>query len=233
MITIPVTLEYDDEFPDANLALVDPNGLLAIGGDLSADRLITAYRHGIFPWYSEDQPILWWSPDPRALLFPNSIKISRSLHKQMKKNDYRVSFNEAFTKVIQLCAQPRDNQDGTWITSAMMAAYQELHTQGIAHSVEVWQGNELIGGLYGLSLGKAFFGESMFSTQSDGSKIALVYLAGQLRTWHYDFIDCQLPNPHLSNMGAVEVPRAKFLQDLRETLRETPDHDWVMTWQYR
>ena len=233
MASIPALLQADDAFPDASLALTDPDGLLAIGGDLSSKRLIDAYRHGIFFCYSEDQPILWLSPNPRALLYPNEIKISRSLHKTLKKRDYQVSFDHDFTAVIEQCSAPRDQQDGTWITAEMKFAYQQLHRLGIAHSVEVWQQDKLIGGLYGLAIGSAFFGESMFSKQTDGSKIALVYLAGQLRQWHYDFIDCQLPNPHLSRMGAVEVPRDSFLRQLQQALAKPAEHDWQFTWCYQ
>ncbi len=217
---IPILLHDDLDFPDANLALAEPNGLLAIGGDLSPARLIKAYRHGIFPWYSDDQPILWWSPNPRCLLFPADIKISRSLNKTLKRMDFTVSFDEDFAAVIQQCSALRSEQQGTWITTDMIVAYQRLHQLGIAHSVEVRRDGELIGGLYGLAIGKAFFGESMFSTQTDASKIALVYLARQLLERGYHFIDCQLPTPHLKSMGAVEVQRQDYLHLLQKALIE-------------
>lgn len=203
-------LDETFEFPDIKGALDDPNGLLAAGGDLNPRRLLNAYRNGIFPWFDDHQPILWWSPDPRAVILPEHIHISRSLAKHIRRGDFRISFDEAFSDVVQACAAPRSYSDGTWITDEMHAAYCEIHRMGYAHSLEVWQQDSLIGGLYGISLGKLFFGESMFSNTTNGSKIALVALAKQLQSWQFPLIDCQIPNPHLSSMGAIEISRADF-----------------------
>ncbi len=200
-------------FPPVSAALTEPAGLLAAGGDLSPERLMTAYRRGIFPWYEEGQPILWWSPDPRAIIPVDGLHISRSLQKRLRRDDYRVSFDTAFAEVVRACAAPRKGSDGTWITTEMQRAYIELHHLGIAHSAEVWNlEGELIGGLYGVMLEKVFAGESMFSRARDGSKIAMVYLAEWLRLRGVEAIDCQLPNPHLIRMGAVEIPREEFIR---------------------
>ncbi len=200
-----------DSFPSADLALSEPNGLLAMGGDLSVDRLMYAYRHGIFPWFSDDQPILWWSPDPRAVLYPNALKISRSLKKTLKKGRFKITMNMAFEAVVGACAGPRTNADGTWITREMIAAYSRLHRWGAAESVECWDADgRLAGGLYGISMGKLFCGESMFSYATDASKIALVHLC----RGGYEMIDCQIPNPHLTSLGAEEIRRADFLERL-------------------
>ena len=209
-------------FPPVDQAT--PEGLLAIGGDLSSDRILAAYRHGIFPWYSEGQPILWWSPDPRAVLYPDDLKISRSLARTIKKGAYRVTFDRAFNAVIRGCAAPRhkDPDGGTWITQDMVNAYSRLHEQGYAHSVETWRNGQLVGGLYGLALGRGFFGESMYSRATDASKVALVALVERLKQLEYDFIDCQLPSRHILSLGAIEVPREHFLSALRRTL-EYPD----------
>lgn len=195
-----------EAFPDPVYALTDPNGLVAVGGDLQPDRLLFAYRNGIFPWYSEGQPILWWSPDPRAILFPQEIKISRSLRKVLRQRRFHVTHNRCFSRVIQSCAAPRANQQGTWITEEMQKAYIRLHELGYAHSVECWRGEELVGGLYGIALGKVFFGESMFSRASDASKVALIELCRQ----GYQLIDCQIPNDHLAGLGAISIPRNRF-----------------------
>ena len=203
-------------FPDPTSALADPNGLLAAGGDLSPERLLSAYRMGIFPWYEEGSPILWWSPDPRAVLFPEQIRISRSLRRRITRGDYTISVDTAFRQVIMACAEPRPGSEGTWITGAMITAYCELHQRGYAHSFEVWQGRELVGGLYGISLGRLFFGESMFSRASDASKVAFVRLAGLMGDWGFPLIDCQIPNEHLTSLGAVEIPRAEFLAYVEE-----------------
>lgn len=208
------------KFPDPNDALVSPNGLLAIGGDLSAERLIEAYRHGIFPWYSSDEPILWWSPNPRAVIFPEKLNISRSLHKSLHNVAWHVTFDQAFSAVITACAQPRTKQPETWITPDIITAFTALHQLGIAHSVEVWLENKLVGGLYGLSIGAAFFGESMFSLYKDASKVALVYLAQQLTRWHYVMIDCQVSSRHLASLGAVDIPRTEFLTLLNIALEK-------------
>ncbi len=200
-------------FPPVSAALTEPEGLLAAGGDLSPERLMAAYRRGIFPWYEEGQPILWWSPDPRAIIPVDGLHISRSLHKRLRRDDYRVSFDTAFAEVVRACAAPRKGSDGTWITAEMQHAYIELHRLGFAHSAEVWNlEGELIGGLYGIMLEKIFAGESMFSRARDGSKIAMVYLAEWLKLRGIEAIDCQLPNPHLLRMGAIEIPRAEFIR---------------------
>ena len=204
-------------FPDVELALEEPDGLLAVGGDLSPDRLLSAYSQGIFPWYSEGQPILWWSPNPRSVLYPAQLKISRSLRKRLRKQEYGISLDEDFAGVIRACAAPRPNQQGTWITLDMQEAYNRLHLQGYAHSVEAWYQGELVGGLYGIALGKVFFGESMFSRRTDASKVAFVHLVRQLQRWGYQLIDCQVSSEHLSSLGAVEIPRRDFSRQL-ETL---------------
>lgn len=210
--------DHTSPFPDVETALREPNGLVAIGGPLSPERLERAYRCGIFPWFSEDQPVLWWSPDPRAILYPWGLHISRSLRKRLQHYDYQVSMDRQFQAVIQACAAPRRDQQGTWITPGMMLAYLELNRHGIAHSVEVWCEDALIGGLYGISLGSAFFGESMFSKATDASKFALVWLAAQLDAWGFDFIDCQMPTPHLIALGAIEIPRRQFIRKLDSAL---------------
>ncbi len=203
------------DFPQVSSALRDPDGLLAIGGDLSPERLLCAYQRGIFPWYSEGQPILWWSPDPRCVLEPGNIKISRSLRKTIRKGFYQLSFNKAFEKVIQACAQPRDNTPGTWITGNMLQAYLALHHKGQAVSVECWQDSELVGGLYGVVIGKVFFGESMFSIKTDASKVALVYLSQTLDEMGFRLIDCQVYSKHLHSLGAIPMPRGLFISILK------------------
>jgi leucyl/phenylalanyl-tRNA--protein transferase len=195
-------------FPDVDNAMIQPNGLLAVGGDLSPARLLHAYQRGIFPWFSDGQPILWWAPDPRAALFPRAIKISRSLRKTLRREVFQVSFDRAFPQVIQACAAPRGQQNDTWITSRMIDAYCELHSHGFAHSVECWKDGHLAGGLYGVAIGKVFFGESMFSRVSDASKVALAALCRS----GYELIDCQLPSDHLKRMGAIDLPRRQFMR---------------------
>jgi len=204
------------DFPPVETA--SPEGLLAVGGDLRPERLLAAYRHGIFPWYSDGQPILWWSPDPRAVLFPEKLKISRSLHKTLRAGKFRVTFDQRFRDVMRACALPRskDPAAGTWITAAMIEAYTELHRLGHAHSVEAWRGTELVGGLYGVALGGAFFGESMFARETDASKVAFVRLVRQLARWGYTLIDCQLYTAHLARFGAEEIPRSTFLHLLAQ-----------------
>ncbi len=201
-------------FPDAELAEREPNGLLAIGGDLSITRLLNAYRQGIFPWYSDDQPILWWSPDPRTVLFPTHLKVSRSLRKTLRQGRFMASLDRDFDAVIQACAAARQDAEGTWITPEMTNAYLSLHAAGLAHSVEVWQGDDLVGGLYGIALGRVFFGESMFSRVADTSKLALVHLVNHLMTWGFRLIDCQVYSKHLISLGATEISRRVFLQHL-------------------
>ncbi len=224
-MTAPYWLNpYDrEDFPDVNLALREPDGLLAIGGDLSVERLLAAYRRGIFPWYSGEQPILWWSPDPRSVLVPEKLRISRSLRKTLKKNAFRISVDEAFAKVIHGCAQPRTDEPGTWITDEMRQAYIRLHEAGHAHSVECWQDDRLVGGLYGVALGKLFFGESMFSRVSNASKVAFVYLTRQLQRWEFALIDCQIQSAHLDHFGAENIPRSVFIHTL-EHYRTQPVH---------
>ncbi|MGF1613875.1 MAG: leucyl/phenylalanyl-tRNA--protein transferase [Gammaproteobacteria bacterium] len=196
-----------DSFPHVDCALTEPNGLLAIGGDLTPARLLNAYRRGIFPWFNDDRYILWWSPDPRAVLSPALLNVSRSLGKTLRQGRYGVTVNEAFERVVMGCAAPRPQQDGTWITRKMGTAYVRLHRLGYAHSIECWRGSELAGGLYGVALGKVFFGESMFSRQRDASKVALAYLCRA----DFQVIDCQIPNPHLSRMGAQAISRQRFV----------------------
>jgi leucyl/phenylalanyl-tRNA---protein transferase len=205
-------------FPAPETALEEPNGLLAAGGDLSPQRLLAAYHSGIFPWYSEGEPILWWSPDPRMVLFPDELTVSRSLGKTLRNSSYEVRFDSAFGRVIRACAQPRPGQSGTWITSAMRRAYKELHHLGYAHSVETWIDGELAGGLYGVALGRVFFGESMFSRRSNASKIALVALVNRLKQDDFTMIDCQVHTDHLQTLGAKSIPRAAFLRRLAELL---------------
>ena len=207
------------DFPPAHDALQEPNGLLAIGGDLSPARLERAYRSGIFPWFEAGGPILWWSPDPRAVLMPGELKISRSLRKRLRRGDYRVTIDTAFAQVVQACAAPRAKADGTWITDDMEAAYVHLHELGYAHSIETWRHDQLVGGLYGVSWGAAFFGESMFSRADDASKVAFCHLHALAIAHDFAFIDCQMPNPHLNSLGVRSIPRATFLDLLTLTQR--------------
>ena len=213
-------------FPPLTKAMREPNGLLAAGGDLSADRLIQAYRHGCFPWFSEGQPILWWSPDPRTVLFPEELHVSRSMAKLLRQQRYQVSFDRDFKAVIQACAGPRRDADGTWITDDMQNAYTELHARGHAHSVEVWDNGELVGGLYGLAMGQLFFGESMFSRADNASKFGFITLARHLQAWGFVLIDCQMPTPHLESLGARSIPRREFADYLRDHLDQPTTAQW-------
>ena len=199
-----------DAFPDIDRALPEPEGLLAAGGDLSRDRLLFAYRHGIFPWYEDGQPILWWSPDPRCVLFPDKLHLARRLRRWLRQAPYEVSFNEAFDQVVEGCAGSRLGQQGTWITRDMSAAYSALNRDGWAHSVEVWNGTALVGGLYGLAIGRAFFGESMFSRQDNASKTAMLAVCRQLIDNDFLLFDCQVVSPHLLTLGAESMPRSQF-----------------------
>ena len=215
-------LEADDPFPPDDLALRSPNGLLAAGADLSPARLIDAYAHGIFPWFNDDDPVLWWSPDPRMVLPVHEVRISRSLRRTIRSARFRVSADTAFDAVVAGCAAPRRDQNGTWITEDMAIAYRRLFDLGYAHSMETWTGDELAGGLYGVALGRMFFGESMFSRRSDASKVALVLLARQLARWGFEIIDCQMSTDHLASLGAREITRASFLRRVRELVRLPP-----------
>ncbi len=208
-MTIP-WLSRNDSFPPPELALAEPNGLLAAGADLSPARLLAAYRLGIFPWYSPGEPILWWSPDPRMVLFPPEFRLSRSLAKRLRRPDYQVRVDSDFDAVTRACAEPRVGQSGTWISAEMRAAYRRLHELGQAHSVETWIGGDLVGGLYGVAIGRVFYGESMFSRVSDASKIALAHLVWQLRRWDFGLIDCQMETKHLASLGARPIAARQF-----------------------
>lgn len=202
----------DQAFPSVKKALKEPDGLLAIGGCLSKNRLINAYRQGIFPWYNPGEPILWWSPDPRLVLYPEKLFISRSLRKTLRQSNYSVTIDQAFDQVINSCAEPRPGQSGTWITNDIKQAYGELFRLGIAHSAETWVEGKLVGGLYGIALGQVFFGESMFHTQTDASKVAFATLVDKLKFWGYRLIDCQVHSQHLVSLGAEEISRDDFGQ---------------------
>ena len=207
-------LERDDPFPPVEKALRNPSGLLCAGADLSVKRLLAAYGNGIFPWYSDDQPILWWSPDPRMVLFCDELKVSRSLAKNLRNKGFETRIDSAFAMVIKACAEPRKGDPGTWISAAMQAAYVALHRAGHAHSFETWRDGRLVGGLYGVAIGRAFFGESMFSRETDASKVALVALVEELRGRGCPMIDCQQRTPLLASMGGREIPRRQFLRHL-------------------
>ena len=215
-------LDSTDPFPPVERALRDPNGLLAAGGDLSSARLLDAYRHGIFPWFGDDDPLLWWSPDPRMVLFVDELRVARSLRRVIRSGRFTVTFDRAFRDVMLGCAAPRDGQDGTWITGEMMDAYVRLARRGIAHSVVTWAGDRLVGGLYGVAIGRMFYGESMFTRQSDASKVALATLVRQLERWRFSMIDCQMATSHLASLGAREIPRSAFLERLA-VLTAQPD----------
>jgi leucyl/phenylalanyl-tRNA--protein transferase len=202
---------HDTHFPDPLEAMRDPDGLLAVGGDLSPVRLLRAYRHGIFPWFSPGDPILWWSPDPRTVLFPDQLKIHRSLRKTLKKHPFDIHVNRDFPAVLRACAAPRAHQDGTWISEEMQQAYLRLHSMGYAHSIESWRDDQLVGGLYGVKIGKVFFGESMFTRVSDASKSALVALCQGTMGVIPAMVDCQFATDHLLSLGATPIPRADFL----------------------
>jgi leucyl/phenylalanyl-tRNA---protein transferase len=212
-------------FPPVNLT--HESGILAIGGDLSPERLLAAYAEGIFPWYSEGDPILWWCPDPRFVLRPGEVKVSKTMRQVFNRSIFRVSFDRAFREVITACRMPRKSQAGTWITDEMLEAYCALHEMGYAHSVEAWKGNELAGGLYGVSLGGMFFGESMFARESNASKTALIVLGAALDERSFDMIDCQVYTEHLGSLGAHDLSRDEFIKVLRNSLeRETLRGSW-------
>ncbi len=217
------------DFPATSLALDEPNGLLAAGGDLSLPRMLAAYEQGIFPWYSDNDPILWWSPDPRLILDPREIHINRSTRKLAKKQPYTFSVDKAFSAVIRHCAQaPRDGA-GTWITEEMIEAYCSLYEAGFAHSVEAWKDGELIGGLYGIALGKVFFGESMFSRLTGASRLAFCTLCLQLQAWGFELIDCQVHSDYLESLGAREISRKDFESRLRALVKQK-NIDWKSAW---
>ena len=229
-------LSNDTPFPSVERALSSPNGLLAAGGDLTVPRLLEAYRSGIFPWFNPGEPILWWSPDPRMVLIPGEFKVSRSLDKVLRNASYEVRTDTVFEQVMRGCAAPRAGHLGTWIHEDMIAAYCELHSLGYAHSVEVWMGGKLAGGLYGVSIGSMFYGESMFSDVSNASKIALAHLAKQLERWQFGpstelgtgMIDCQMNTPHLASLGAREIPRSEFIVRLQELIHCAPITNWQL-----
>ncbi len=235
-MTAPYLLDKKNKslFPDVELALTEPDGLLAVGGDLSIERLLEAYQQGIFPWYSEGQPILWWSPDPRMVLKPEEIKISRSLAKKIRQQHFAITFDQQFQDVMIECSKPRlekgQRQDETWILNEMIEAYVKLHKAGYAHSVECWQDDELVGGLYGIAIGKVFFGESMFSRASDASKVAFVCLAQQLQQLNFKLIDCQVYTSHLESLGATMIPRKQFVALLKQHAINNTEH---IKWQQK
>lgn len=221
-------LSGDTAFPPAEMARHD--GLLCIGGDLSPQRLIAAYKNGIFPWFSREDPMLWWSPDPRLVLYPKKIHISRSLRKKIRKNHFTITMDRVFEKVINACSDSRTNHgQETWLGEEMILAYIRLHEIGIAHSIEAWRNGILAGGLYGIALGGIFFGESMFSYSNDASKTALAALCAHLNTHGFDLIDCQITTPHLLSMGAMEIPRTTFLEQLKRSLEKT---DYLGNWEF-
>ena len=219
-------LANDLPFPPVERALRSPNGLLAAGGELTVPRLLEAYRSGIFPWFNPGEPILWWSPDPRMVLIPSEFRISRSFAKILRNANYEVRTDTVFERVMRGCAAPRAAQPGTWIGEDMIAAYCELHQLGYAHSVETWMDGKLAGGLYGVSIGRMFYGESMFSDVSNASKIALAHLSRQLERWQFGMIDCQMNTTHLAALGAREIPRSEFIAKLLELIHCAPLTDW-------
>jgi leucyl/phenylalanyl-tRNA---protein transferase len=211
-----------EPFPPVDYALREPNGLLAAGGDLSPERLLEAYAEGIFPWFGEDDPLLWWSPDPRMVLYTNELRVSRSLRKVLRAGRFHVTMDTAFAEVMEGCAEPRRDQDGTWITPDMTEAYLRLAALGYAHSVEAWQDGRLAGGLYGVAVGRMFFGESMFTRVTDASKVAFAQLVGQLQRWDMPLVDCQMSTPHLASLGAREIRRSEFLGHVRRLVNAPP-----------
>ncbi|MEW6132916.1 MAG: leucyl/phenylalanyl-tRNA--protein transferase [Pseudomonadota bacterium] len=215
-------LQPDEPFPPVEAALTEPNGLLCAGLDLSPARILDAYRHGIFPWFNPGEPVLWWSPDPRMVLVPGEVKVSRSLKRRMKRGGYEVRVDTSFREVMLACAAPRAGQTGTWIGRPMLEAYGRLHEMGYAHSVETWMDGELAGGLYGMAIGRMFYGESMFSRRTDASKLALVHLCRQLETWGFGLIDCQMETAHLASMGAKPIPRRDFIREMKRLLELEP-----------
>ncbi len=222
LINLPILDENNPKqsFPPLQNALKEPNGLLAVGGCLSSERLLNAYQHGIFPWFNENDPILWWSPDPRLVLFPENLHVPKKLAKTIRQNKFALTINQTFDLVIEKCAQVRANEEGTWITREIKEAYSHLHRQGFAHSFEAWQQGELVGGLYGVILGKVFFGESMFHYVNDASKVAFVYCVNYLKARNIELIDCQVYSSHLANFGAIEIPRSEFSKLLANSIKK-------------
>ncbi len=221
----------NEPFPPVSMAWEEPNGLLAMGGDLSTTRLINAYKSGIFPWFGNDEPIYWWSPDPRAILYPHKINFRRSLRKNMRNKGYQITVDHCFSEVVRACAAPRSYSDGTWITEEMFNAYLALHKLNIAHSIEVWNADgKLVGGLYGVDTGNVFSGESMFSKERDTSKMAFITLANLTQQWNYALIDCQIENSHLFSMGAENIPRKDYLRILKGKTLLTTDSSPLRHW---
>lgn len=225
-------LNPGDPFPPADTALIDPNGLLCAGLELTPELVLAAYERGIFPWYSDGQPVLWWSPDPRMVLTPQDFKLHRSLRKTLNHSNFEIRTDTCFETVMRACAEPRPEQGGTWISDAIVGAYSGLHSAGLAHSVETWMDGELVGGLYGIALGKVFFGESMFMRRTDGSKIAFAHLISQLRRWKFELIDCQQQTAHLASLGAAPIFRADFLRRLSRLVHSKPEVPLVGAWQF-
>lgn len=222
----PLRMEDPEWFPDPAGALRNPNGLLAFGGDLDPQRLIAAYRQGIFPWYSQGDPLLWWSPDPRCVFATDGVHVSRRLARALRHSQWTLSMDTAFELVMRECAAPRAHEAGTWITGDMLDAYACLHEIGVAHSLEVRDGGELVGGIYGVAIGRAFSAESMFSRTTDASKCALIALCRVLRAWGFKMLDAQVPNPHLQRMGAICITREEYLSRLRALVTEPGPREW-------
>ncbi len=220
--------DLESTFPNVELALLEPNGLLAIGGNLSPHKLLGAYQQGIFPWYNNGQPILWWSPDPRLVLYPDKLYLSRRLTRRIRKKEFNISFDQAFQQVITQCSSPRINQPETWLTDEMRDAYVQLHNMGWAHSVEAWQDNKLVGGLYGIAMGQVFFGESMFAHQTDASKVAFAHLVERLKQKQFKLIDCQVETPHLLSLGAENIKRSDFIALIANlTVQNLDNRNWT------
>lgn len=222
------TNDLNTSFPDVENALIEPEGLLAAGGDLSQARLLTAYRNGIFPWYEDGQPILWWSPNPRGVLFTKDFKISTSLKRTLRKHNWTVTFDGDFRKTVMACAAPRSYARGTWITNEMLEAYYQLHLAGYAHSIELWDPQErIIGGIYGVLIGKMFYGESMFSFANNASKVALAYLATHMNHWGMPLLDCQLPSKHLASLGAISISRSEYIKTMTPLCQQENNFHWL------
>lgn len=228
MLTLLDSGQADQAFPHVSQALTEPDGLLAVGGCLSTQRIINAYSQGIFPWYSNDDPILWWSPDPRLIIYPEKLHLSRSLQKTLRRQTFQVTFDTAFTQVIKACATPRSDDAGTWLLPEMQQAYIRLHKEGYAHSIEAWHQDKLVGGLYGIAVGQVFFGESMFYHKTDASKVAFVTLIQRLSDWGYQLVDCQVHTQHLVSLGAEEISRTHF-SSLLQRFRHHKPHS--IAWQ--